>query len=61
MKSGITKMKRKETAMVVSLLLMVAFTVLPVFVKDPGIQWDFGLMAGLSFGIFAKIGDELDE
>lgn len=51
-------MKRKETAMVVSLLLMVAFTVLPVFIKDPGIQWDFGLMVGLSFGIFVKLNME---
>ncbi len=62
MKVGIMKMmSRKEVGMIVSLLLVVLFTILPMFVDDPGIQWDFGLMTGLCFGIFAKLGDELDD
>lgn len=55
-------MKNNETAVILSsFLFMILFTVLPIFVKDPGLQWDFGLLTGLSFGIFVKYGDKIDE
>lgn len=55
-------MKNREDAVILfSLLFMILFTVLPIFVKDPGLQWDFGLLTGLSFGIFVKYGDKTDE
>ena len=62
MKNGITKMKNKEVSVILfSFLFMIIFTVLPIFIKDPGLQWDFGLLTGLSFGIFVKYGDKIDE
>lgn len=62
MKSGIMKMKNSETAVILSsFFFMILFTVLPIFIKDPGLQWDFGLLTGLSFGIFVKYGDKIDE
>ena len=62
MKNGITKMKNKEAAVILaSFLFMILFTVLPIFIEDPGLQWDFGLLTGLSFGIFVKYGDKIDE
>ena len=55
MKNVITKMKNRENAVILfSLLFMILFTVLPIFIEDPGLQWDFGLLTGLSFGIFVK-------
>lgn len=55
-------MKNKEAAVILfSFLFMILFTVLPIFIKDPGLQWDFGLLTGLSFGIFVKYGDKIDE
>ena len=62
MKNGITKMKNKEAAVILfSFLFMILFTVLPIFIEDPGLQWDFGLLTGLSFGTFVKYGDKIDE
>lgn len=62
MKNGITKMKNKEAAVILfSFLFMILFTVLPIFIEDSGLQWDFGLLTGLSFGIFVKYGDKIDE
>ena len=55
-------MKNREDAVILfSLLFMILFTVLPIFIEDPGLQWDFGLLTGLSFGIFVKYGDKIDE
>lgn len=59
-------MKNKEDVVILfsllfSLLFMILFTVLPIFIEDPGLQWDFGLLTGLSFGIFVKYGDKIDE
>lgn len=55
-------MKSKETAvLLLSFLFMILFTVLPIFIKDPCLQWYFGLLTGLSFGIFIKYGDKIDE
>ena len=55
-------MKNKEAAVILfSFLFMILFTVLPIFIEDPGLQWDFGFLTGLSFGIFVKYGDKIDE
>jgi hypothetical protein len=55
-------MKNKEAAVILfSFLFMILFTVLPIFIEDPGLQWDFGLLTGLSFCIFVKYGDKIDE
>lgn len=55
-------MKNKDAAVILfSVLFIILFTVLPIFVKDPGIQWDFGLLTGLSFGTFVKYGNKIDE
>jgi hypothetical protein len=55
-------MKNKDAAVILlSFLFMILFTFLPIFVKDPGLQWDFGLLTGLSFSIFVKYGDKIDE
>lgn len=55
-------MKNKEDVVILfSLLFMILFTVLPIFIEDPGLQWDFGLLTGLSFGIFVKYVDKIDE
>ena len=60
--SGTMKMKNNETAVILSsFLFMILFTVLPIFIKDPGLQWDFGLLTGLSFGIFTKYMEKTDE
>lgn len=62
MKNGITKMKNKDAAVILlSFLFMILFTFLPIFVKAPGLQLDFGLLTGLSFSIFVKYGDKIDE
>lgn len=62
MKNGITKMKNKDAAVILlSFLFMILFTFLPIFVKATGLQWDFGLLTGLSFSIFVKYGDKIDE
>ena len=55
-------MKNKEAAVILfSFLFMILFTVLPIFIEAPGLQWDFGLLTGLSFSIFVKYGDKIDE
>ena len=55
-------MKNKEAAVILfSFLFMILFTVIPIFIEDPGINWEFGLLTGLSFGIFVKYGDKIDE
>lgn len=55
-------MKNKDAAVILlSFLFMILFTFLPIFVKAHGLQWDFGLLTGLSFSIFVKYGDKIDE